>query len=95
VSTPLRDVLAAVEAGTPTLHDVASRTGLGPDVVRAAVDHLVRMGRLAADPLTVGCADGGCRSCPSGVDGKPGCGAAGPSRQNAGPVLVALSIRRR
>jgi hypothetical protein len=94
VSTPLRDVLGAVEAGAPTLDDVARRTGMAPDAVRAAVDHLVRMGRLGADRLTVGCADGGCGACPSGVDGAPGCGAPGPS-SSGGPVLVALTLRRR
>lgn len=94
MTTPLRDVLGAVEAGAPTLHDVARRTGLAPDVVRVAVDHLVRMGRLGADRLTVGCADGGCGGCPSGVDGAPGCGASGPS-PSGGPVLVALTLRPR
>jgi hypothetical protein len=94
VSTPLRDVLGAVEAGAPTLHDVARRTGLTPDAVRAAVDHLVRMGRLGAGPLTVGCSDGGCGACPSGVDGAPGCGGPGPS-PSGGPVLVALTLRQR
>jgi hypothetical protein len=93
VSTPLRDVLTAVETGTGTLHDVSRRTGLTEDVVRAAVDHLVRMGRIEADRLTVGCADGGCGACPSGVDGAPGCGSPGPSA--GGPVLVALTVRRR
>ena len=94
MSTPLRDVLTAVEAGTGTLHDVSRRTGLAPDVVRAAVDHLVRIGRVDADRLTVGCADGGCGACPSGVDGAPGCGASAPS-PSSGPVLVALTVRRR
>jgi FeoC like transcriptional regulator len=93
VSTPLRDVLSAVEAGSGTLHDVSRRTGLADDVVRAAVDHLVRMGRLGADRLTVGCGDGGCGACPSGVDGAPGCGLPGPSP--SGPVLVALTVQQR
>ncbi len=70
MSIPLRDVLTAVEAGTGTLHDVSRRTGLAPDVVRAAVDHLVRIGRIAADRLTVGCGRG-CGSCPSGSTAAP------------------------
>lgn len=90
---PLRAVLAAFDTGAGTLHEVAVRTGLDPDVVRAAVDHLVRTGHLAAQQLAVGCPSGGCSSCASGVDAAPGCGAAGPAPGRTGPVLVALTRR--
>ena len=94
-ASPLRAVLAAFEAGAPSLDDVASRTALPRDVVDAAVAHLVRMGRLSAQELASGCPDGGCGTCASGTStGAPGCGAASPSSRRSGPVLVALSLTR-
>lgn len=90
---PLRAVLAALQDGAPSLHDVCLRTKLDRDVVDAAVDHLVRMGRISAKELAIGCPGGGCGSCASGVDGSPGCGAHGASAARSGPVLVALSVR--
>ncbi len=92
---PLRAVLQAFDDGAGTLHEVGVRTGLDPDVVRAAVDHLVRAGYLDASELAVGCPSGGCSSCASGVDDAPGCGASGSSVGRAGPVLVALTPTRR
>lgn len=89
MSTPLRDVLSALEAGSGTLDAVARRTGLARDVVAAAADHLVRLGRVNASVLAAGCGSGACGSCPSGSGGTPGCG-----RPPQGPVLVALSVRR-
>lgn len=92
---PLTRVLAAFEAGAGSLADIAERTGLGADVVEAAVDHLVRLGRIEASTLGVGCPGGGCGSCASGhADGSAGCGAAGPSASRRGPVLVSLRLRR-
>jgi hypothetical protein len=92
---PLQAVLDAFTAGAASLDEVSRVTGLPRDLVDAAVDHLVRMGRVSAQELTVGCPDGGCGSCASGSGGSAGCGASGPSAARSGPVLVALSVRPR
>lgn len=92
--SPLRSVLAAFEDGARSRTDVAASTGLRRDVVDAAIEHLLRMGRLDAKELAVGCPDGGCGSCASGHGDAPGCGASGPSARRSGPVLVTLSVRR-
>ncbi len=92
---PLRAVLAAFEAGATSTADVAERTGLTRDVVEAAIDHLVRMGRLSAQELSSGCPSGGCGGCASGEGDSPGCGSAGPSAARSGPVLVGISLRPR
>ena len=58
----------------------------------AAVDHLVRAGRLEAKILTVGCPAGGCGGCAlASSEGAPACTpeAAVPGRRG----LVALSLR--
>jgi len=94
MSSPLRAVLAAFEDGAGSKADIARATGLRADVVDAAVEHLVRLGRLRAEHLGSGCPSGGCGSCASGHDGAPGCGASAPSPRRAGPVLVQLSLRR-
>ena len=94
VVAPLSAVLAAFESGAATLADVGSATGLSRDVVDASVAHLVRLGRLNAAELAVGCPSGGCGGCASAVGGEPGCGAPGPSRRRSGPALVALTVRR-
>ncbi len=96
VRGPLTAVLEAFDAGARSLDEVADRSDLPLDTVRACVDHLVRMGRLQANELAVGCPGGGCGSCASGTaDGTAGCGSSGPSRRRSGPVLVALSLARR
>jgi hypothetical protein len=92
---PLRAVLAAFERGVASLDEVARATGLPRELVDASVDHLVRMGRIRAEELSVGCPDGGCGSCASGAGESAGCGAAGPSAARSGPVLVALTVRPR
>ncbi len=94
LSSPLRSVLGAFDAGAHSRADIVRRTGLRADTVDAAIEHLVRMGRLEARSLTSGCPSGGCGSCASGVDDAPGCGADGPSSGRSGPVLVQLSVRR-
>ncbi len=93
---PLTAVLAAFDAGAHSLDEVARRCALPLDTVRACVDHLVRMGRLEAKELAVGCPSSGCGSCASGADdGTAGCGSSAPSSHRSGPVLVAISLRRR
>jgi hypothetical protein len=94
VSTPLRAVLDAFDAGARSRADVVERTGLSGDVVAAAIGHLLRMGRLEARELSTGCPGGGCGSCASGHGEAPGCGAAAPSPRRSGPVLVQLSVTR-
>ncbi len=98
--SPLRAVLAELDAGAPTLDEVARRTGLDRGVVGAAVDHLVRLGRVSASTLGTACPDGGCGTCPDGGCGTcpagAGCDARGvPAPAGSRPVLVALSVRRR
>ncbi|HEY6934186.1 MAG TPA: FeoC-like transcriptional regulator [Marmoricola sp.] len=93
-SSPLRDVLAAFDAGARSRTEIGELTGLGRDSVDAAIGHLVRMGRLEARELSTGCPGGGCGSCASGVDGAPGCGASAPGPRRSGPVLVQLTVRR-
>lgn len=92
--SPLRSVLTAFEDGARSRTEVCATTGLRRDVVDAAIEHLLRMGRLDARELTVGCPDGGCGSCASGHGDAPGCGASGPSARRSGPVLVTLSVHR-
>jgi len=91
VSGPLHLVLDEITAGTPTLAAIARRTGLSDDVVRAAVDHLVRAGRITSAELSLGCPTGGCGSCPSAGNGCTLPAARGDRR----PGLVSLSLTRR
>ena len=93
---PLTAVLAAFDAGAYSFGEVAISCDLPLDTVRACVDHLVRMGRLEAKELAIGCPTSGCGSCASGTDaGTAGCGSRAPSSRRSGPVLVAISVRRR
>lgn len=92
---PLSAVLAAFAAGAHSLDEVAARSGRPLDVVRAAVEHLVRAGRIDARELSVGCPAAGCSGCASGTaGGAAGCGAPGPSARRPGRVLVTLSLHR-
>lgn len=93
-SRPLSQVLAAFREGAISLDQIAERTGLPGTIVRTSVAHLIRMGRIEAKELSMGCPGGGCASCASAhADGTPGCGSAGPSATRRGPVLVQLSLR--
>lgn len=92
---PLSQVLAAFREGAISIEDIAARTGLPDTSVRTTVAHLIRMGRIEARELSMGCPGGGCAACASAhADGTPGCGAVGPSSARRGPVLVQLSLRR-
>lgn len=84
---PLTLVLAEVEAGTATVPEMARHAHLDEQVVRSAIDHLVRTGRLQASPLAVGCPEGGCGGCAQ----SSGCGSASAG----GRALVTLSLTRR
>lgn len=95
MSGPLTRVLDAISAGAGTLASIGDATGLSRDVVDASVRHLVRLGRLEASELSMGCPGGGCGSCASATPhGDAGCGASGPSDARRGPALVALTLRR-
>ena len=61
---PLIAVLNAFSQGASTRDAARRMSGLPDDVVDAAVDHLVRTGRLALLPLASGCLAGGCGGCP-------------------------------
>ncbi len=60
---PLRAVLAAVNSGAVTVADIALRTGLDRDVVAAAVQHLIRAGRIGTAALSSGCPASACAGC--------------------------------
>lgn len=64
MSGPLNLVIAEISAGTPTLVEIAQRTGLRFDVVRAVVDHLIRVGRISRTETSLGCPTGSCGGCP-------------------------------
>jgi hypothetical protein len=91
VSGPLHLVLDEITAGTPTLAAIARRTGLSDDVVRAAVDHLVRAGRLTSTEVSLGCPTGRCGGCTSAGNGCTRPAVLGDGR----PGLVSLSLTRR
>ncbi len=91
---PLRGVLAALELGRHTRADLARATGLSPDVVDAALEHLVRIGRVRAEHLGAACPSSGCGGCVSGrADASAGCGAPGPA-SSRGPIALTLVERR-
>ncbi|MFT4109778.1 FeoC-like transcriptional regulator [Propionicimonas sp.] len=83
---PLSAVLAEVAAGTPTVVEMARRTGQPETVVRAALDHLVRTGRVESVAVPIGCPPSGCGGCASA----DGCGRVPGQR-----CLVTLSLSRR
>jgi hypothetical protein len=75
---PLQEVLDAVDGGALTATELSRVTGLSTDLVRAALEQLQRMGRLAAEPVAMGCPPQGCGTCADAA-----C--------SSGPVLVTLS----
>ena len=94
MSGPLSTVLAELEAGTPTIAEMVRRSGLAESVLRAAVDHLVRSGRVQSKELSMGCPESGCGGCASASDGANGCGLGTPvPGRRAG--LVTLTLTRR
>ncbi len=91
---PLSVVLHEMESGTATVADMAKHSGLAESVVRAAVDHLVRAGRIDSRELSMGCPPSGCGGCASA---SPDGGCERPSTPIAGrrPGLVTLTLSRR
>lgn len=62
---PLTEILEAFATGAATPAEVVRRTGLSPQVVSSALEHLVRTGRLVAKPLPLSCPAQGCGACPT------------------------------
>ena len=97
MSGPLSTVLAELEAGTPTIAEMVRNSGLAESVLRAAVDHLVRSGRVESRELSMGCPESGCGGCASASStgaGAGGCGLGTPvPGRRAG--LVTLTLTRR
>ncbi|MDQ7992656.1 MAG: FeoC-like transcriptional regulator [Propionicimonas sp.] len=58
-------VLSQIRSGVASVPDLATRTGLAPDLVRAVVDRLVRTGRVEPWRAPGGCGPSGCRDCAS------------------------------
>lgn len=78
-----------MESGAHRRSDIATMTGLPADVVDAAIEHLLRTGRLRAQTLATGCPTGGCSGC-----GEPtGTGCQTAATRSPGPVLVTLVAR--
>ncbi|MGB7962518.1 MAG: FeoC-like transcriptional regulator [Propionicimonas sp.] len=84
MSGPLSIVLNQVEAGISSIAEMSRRTGLSPDVLRAAMDHLVRTGRVTTQALALGCPPQGCGGC-----AVKGCASSGTGRTS----LTLLSRR--
>jgi len=62
---PLAQILLAFTDTPPcrSVREICHRTGLPRDLVDAALDHLVRTGRLKAESLASGCPEGACGGC--------------------------------
>ena len=60
---PVTSVWQATRDGARSVPEIARRTGLNEAIVRAAVDHLARTGRLVVSPLSVSCPVSGCGDC--------------------------------
>ncbi len=96
---PLRRVLDALHAGAATRVELERHTGLSPELVDAAIEHLVRSGRVRREQLGGGCPEAGCGGCPSARTGADGAGQAGPAGCGSGARItsrgpVALTLRR-
>jgi hypothetical protein len=84
---PLSAVLEAVDAGALTSTEIAGRTGLSMDMIRASLEQLVRMHYLTSEALATACPPSGCGGCSSASAATGTCA--------TGPVLVGLSRTRR
>ncbi|ODU04140.1 MAG: hypothetical protein ABS81_11480 [Pseudonocardia sp. SCN 72-86] len=94
MTSPLRSVLAAFDAGARSRAELAERSGLSADLVDAAVEHLVRVGRISADPLATSCSGGSCSSCAAADEQLGAHSCTADSSRGGRPVLVQLSVRR-
>jgi hypothetical protein len=89
VGTPSARVLAAIQAGSPTIPAIAQQAGLDPGVARLVVDRLVAGGHLRRDRLSAGCPTTGCGACPTARGTGGGDARAGTTC----PVVLAISRR--
>jgi len=74
MTSALAAVRAALAGQARSTSDIARLTGLPTDVVSAAIDHLIQVGELAAEPLATGCPEeacGGCALAAHGCAGQP------------------------
>jgi hypothetical protein len=65
MSSPLSQVMQAVTGGATTPGAIVATTGLDPDVVDGALDHLLRLGRISTPILRSSCPESGCAGCGS------------------------------
>lgn len=63
MTAPVTAVLTELRSGVSSVPDLAARTGLAPDLVRAVVDRLVRTGQVARWQPPSGCSTSGCSDC--------------------------------
>lgn len=61
---PLQAVWSAVARGVTTRVELRRSLDFPDDVIDAALDHLVRSGQVAIQPLAVGLPTGNCGGCP-------------------------------
>ncbi len=94
MSSPLRSVLRAFEDGARSRAEVTRTTGLRPETVDAAIEHLVRVGRVRAEPVSTSCPSGSCGGCPLSNGHGSGCGTATVAVRPSGAALVTLSVVR-
>lgn len=85
---PLTLVRRALAGGSVhDRRDLARVTGLPVDVVAAALEHLVQVGVVRAEPLAAGCPSTGCGGCPASTPG----GCTSGTAPAGGAVLLSLS----
>jgi hypothetical protein len=92
VTGPLQQVLEQITVGAPTVAEITRRTGLRPAIVHAAIDHLVRTGRIDSTELSLGCPTGGCGGCPAAGNG---CSIPPTGQRGRRPGLVSITLRTR
>lgn len=92
-SSPLRAVLDAFETGSTSVAEVANKTGLPIDLVRAILDQLIRMGKMRATEMSYGCptGDSDCGSCAEASESGASCSPEPGSTR--GPVLIEINTQ--
>lgn len=84
---PASAALAQVASGTPTVAEMARNTGIEEGLLRSALAHLVRTGRIEAHELPTGCPPQACGGCAVASS-------CGGSATASGRRLVTLTIAR-
>jgi len=80
---PLTAVRFALAGQARSTVEIARHTGLPGDLVAAVVDHLIRNGELAAEPLASGCTGQACGACALSAHGCAAVPARGVARASA------------